>query len=423
MVNIKSVKARQIIDSRGNPTVEVDVKTKNGFGRAAVPSGASTGVHEAHELRDGKKAYGGKSVHKAVKSVSKIERKIKGMSVEKQAEIDDVMIKLDGTSNKSKLGANAILGVSMAVARANATANQKALYQVIKHQYKTKKLHLPIPFANIINGGEHAGNELMFQEFMIAPIKAKSFSEATRIICETYHALKKVIEKKYGKPAASVGDEGGFAPPISTAEEALELIEEGLLKAGHKSKVGIAMDPAASEFYDEKTNTYRTGQTSSMKASALLEYYSRLVETYNIISIEDAFHEDHFDAWSKMTEKLGKKIQIVGDDLTVTNTKRMRTAIDRKLCNALLLKVNQVGSVTESLAAARLAEDNDWNVMVSHRSGETEDTFISDLVVGLGTGQIKIGAPARGERTSKYNQLLRLEEYLGRVSLATFKLP
>lgn len=422
MVNIKSIKARQIIDSRGNPTIEVDVKTKSGFGRAAVPSGASTGVHEAHELRDEKKRkYNGKSVHKAVKNIAKIQRKIKGMNVENQTEIDNAMNELDGTPNKSKLGANTILGVSMAVARANATANNKALYQVIKDLYGTKKIRLPIPFANIINGGEHAGNDLMFQEFMIAPIKAKTFSEATRIICETYHALKTVIASKYGKQATAVGDEGGFAPPISTAEEALDLINEGLLKAGHKGKVAIAMDPAASEFYDEKSNTYKTGKISQMKASELLEYYERLVDNYNIISIEDAFHEDHFDAWQKMMRKLGSKIQIVGDDLTVTNTKRIKTAIDRKLCNALLLKVNQVGSVTESLQAAKLAEDSGWNVMVSHRSGETEDVFISDLVVGLGTGQIKIGAPARGERTSKYNQLLRLEEYLGRVSLASFK--
>ncbi|MFW5852737.1 MAG: phosphopyruvate hydratase [Nanoarchaeota archaeon] len=406
---IKSINARQILDSRGNPTIEVDVKTQKSLGRAIVPSGASTGIYEAHELRDKTKKYNGKGVSKAVNNVNnKIAKELKGMDIFNLSGIDKKMIELDGTKNKKKLGANAILGVSMACARAGAAEKKTPL-----HRYLGNSKILPIPFCNIINGGKHAGGALEMQEFMIAPVKARSFSEATRMVVETYHELKSIIKKKYGTSATNVGDEGGFAPDIDTAEKALSMITEAIKRAGYVGKIKIAMDPASSEFY--KNGKYLTKGLDFKKMAA---YYSRLSKRYPIISIEDPFEQDDFDAYSYFMEKYQsttlKKLQVVGDDLLVTNVDRIKLAQDKKLCNALLLKVNQIGTLTEAISAAKLCMSKGWNVMVSHRSGESEDSFIADLAVGLGTGQIKLGAPCRSDRTSKYNQLIRIEEELGK---------
>ncbi len=414
-MKIQKVHARQILDSRGNPTVEVDVFTKSSIGSAAVPSGASTGIHEAHELRDKKKSFHGKSVLKAIDNVNnKISKKLKGMEIDEQRTLDEAMIGLDRTNNKKRLGANAILGVSMAATRAGANSYRLHLHEYLGALYGNKEFVLPIPFANIINGGVHAGNDLKFQEFMIAPVKAKSFSEAVRIISEVYQELKHLLEETYGKHATSVGDEGGFAPPISTPEEAIDLIEAALEEAGHKRKVRIAIDAAASEFYDKKTEFYEVGNGKHYTASELVDYYESLVKKYKIISVEDPFHEDDFESFAALRGRLAGKAQVVGDDLTVTNSERIKKAIELGSCNVLLLKVNQIGTITEAMEAAHLAQTSNWKVMVSHRSGETEDPFIADLAVAINAGQIKLGAPARGERTSKYNQLLRIEESLGR---------
>ncbi len=410
---IKSITSREILDSRGNPTIEVDVTVGKQKYTAAVPSGASTGTHEALELRDGdKKRYGGKGVLKAVNNV---EKKLAPFLVGKlectvQSKIDQAMLDADGTSNKSKLGANAILGVSLACARAGAGESGKELYQYINSllSIKTKsKIFLPRPFFNVINGGMHAGNSLPFQEFMISP-KAKTFKEALRIGAEVYHTLKKIIEKKYGKLATNVGDEGGFAPPIKTAEEGLDLLMEAIQKAGYSKKVDVAMDCAASEFY--KNGSYYAPK--KMTSGQLVNYYLKLLKKYPIISIEDPFEQEDFQSYAELRKK--SDIQIVGDDLTVTNVTRIKTAIQEKSCNCLLLKVNQIGTLTEALQAVALAYSAGWKVMVSHRSGETEDTFITDLAVGIGCGMIKSGAPCRGERTAKYNRLLRIEEELNK---------
>ncbi len=421
-MKIQNIYARQVLDSRGNPTIEVDVFTKSSIGSAAVPSGASTGKHEAYELRDKKKAFHGKGVLKAIENVNgKLAKKLKGMEIDEQRDIDDAMVKLDKTDNKKRLGANAILGVSMACTRAGANSYNLHLHEYLGALYGNKEFVLPVPFANIINGGVHAGNELKFQEFMIAPVKAKSFSEAVQIVSEVYHELKKLLEETYGKQATSVGDEGGFAPPINTPEEALDLIEAALEESGHKRKVRIAIDAAASEFYDKKTNFYEVGNGKHYTASELVEYYASLVNKYRIISIEDPFHEDDFESFAALRGKVAGKAQVVGDDLTVTSVERIKHAIKMGSCNVLLLKVNQIGTITEAMEAAYLAQTNDWSVMVSHRSGETEDPFIADLAVAINAGQIKLGAPARGERTSKYNQLLRIEESLGKkVKYAKF---
>ncbi len=419
MIKITNIRAREILDSRGNPTIEVDVfvgnngnsKSKNNKKyTAAVPSGASTGTHEALELRDGGKRYLGKGVLTAVKNVnSKIAPLLLGKDCTQQGEIDKLMLKADGTKNKSKLGANAILGVSLACARAGAGENGKELHQHIHSllSAKTKsKMSLPRPFFNVINGGMHAGNSLPFQEFMISP-KAKTFSEALRMGAEVYHHLKKIIGDKYGKLAINVGDEGGFAPPIKTAEEGLELLVTAIKAAGYFGKVEVAMDCAASEFY--KNGNYYAPR--KMTSGQLINYYLKLLKKYPIISIEDPFEQEDFKSYAELRKKSEKSgIQIVGDDLTVTNVTRITTAIQKKSCNCLLLKVNQIGTLTEALQAVALAYSAGWKVMVSHRSGETEDTFIADLAVGIGCGQIKSGAPCRGERTAKYNQLLRIEE-------------
>ncbi|MDP3698224.1 MAG: phosphopyruvate hydratase [Nanoarchaeota archaeon] len=407
MSSITAIKAREILDSRGNPTVEVDLFTKQTCQSAAVPSGASTGKHEASELRDGGKRYLGKGVQKAVRNVEeKISPLLKGVDCVEQRKIDELMIKKDGTKNKQKLGANAILGVSLAAARAATAEKKKFLFQYLHSLANVnRKPSMPMPFFNVINGGKHAGNQLAFQEFMIAP-KAKSFAEALRIGSEVYHVLKEVIEKKYGKEATNVGDEGGFAPPLKRAEEALELLMEAILKAGYAGKVELALDCAASEFY--KNGKYKLHATMNKKQ--LLDYYLHLIKKYPIISIEDPFEQEDFVSFAELRKK--SKIQIVGDDLTVTNVTRIKKAIQKRSCNCLLLKVNQIGTLTEALDAVKLAYEHDWKVMVSHRSGETEDTFIADLAVAIGCGMIKAGAPCRGERIAKYNRLLRIEEVL-----------
>ncbi|CAB1330307.1 unnamed protein product [Coregonus sp. 'balchen'] len=398
-MSILKIHAREIFDSRGNPTVEVDLYTKKGLFRAAVPSGASTGIYEALELRDNDKTrYLGKGVKRAVKYVNEFLAPAlcnQNVSVVEQEKVDKLMLDMDGTENKSKFGANAILGVSLAVCKAGAAEKGVPLYRHIADLAGNPNVILPVPAFNVINGGSHAGNKLAMQEFMILPVGASTFKEAMRIGAEVYHNLKNVIKKKYGQDATNVGDEGGFAPNILENKEALELLKEAIGKAGYTDKIVIGMDVAASEFY--KDGKYD------------LDFKSP--DDPSLVSIEDPFDQDDWAAWSKFTAETS--IQVVGDDLTVTNPKRIARGVADKACNCLLLKVNQIGSVTESLQACKMAQTNGWGVMVSHRSGETEDTFIADLVVGLCTGQIKTGAPCRSERLAKYNQLLRIEEELG----------
>jgi len=419
-MSISSIVARQIFDSRGNPTVEVDIYTGKGLFRAGVPSGASTGIHEALELRDNiKSEYMGKGVKLAVKNVNEIIAPAllaQGFNVTEQRKIDEFMLSLDGTKNKSKLGANAILGVSIAVCKAGAAERGLPLYRHIADLAGHKEIIMPVPAFNVINGGSHAGNKLAMQEFMLLPTGASTFSEAMRMGSEVYHNLKAVIKGKYGLDACNVGDEGGFAPNIQDNMEGLELLKSAIEKAGYTGKVQIGMDVAASEFYAEGNynldfKSKQPNPESIITPDALANIYKEMIAKYPVVSIEDAFEQDDWAAWTKFHSEVG--IQLVGDDLTVTNTERIKLAIERKACNCLLLKVNQIGSVTESVDSCKLAQSNGWGVMVSHRSGETEDSFIADLVVGLGTGQIKTGAPCRSERLSKYNQLLRIEEELG----------
>ncbi|MFC1801010.1 phosphopyruvate hydratase [Nanoarchaeota archaeon] len=403
-MKIKKIWAREVLDSRGNPTLEVDVSVGDFLTRAMVPSGASTGIYESLELRDGGKRYLGKGVSQAVSNVNKvIARRLVGKDCRKQQEIDELMLKLDGTGNKKKLGANAILGVSMAVCRAGAMSSGLPLYKYIGKLFGNKKFVLPRPFFNVINGGRHADNKLSIQEFMISP-KQRSFKENLRVGSEVYHILEKVIKKKYGR-VAGVGDEGGFSPSISKAKEGLDLLKMAIKKSGYK--VDIAMDCAASEFY--KKGKYFVDEKWLTK-DKLFVYYLGLVKKYPIISVEDPFEQNDFESFGSLVRNF--KGQVVGDDLTVSNIGRVIEAVGKKSCNALLLKVNQIGTVSEALAATRLAMDNKWKVMVSHRSGETEDPFIADLAVGIGCGQIKSGAPCRSERLAKYNQLLRIEEEL-----------
>lgn len=413
MPTISDISAREILDSRGNPTVEVELvagkvaggNTSTIQALASVPSGASTGTHEALELRDGGKRFLGLGVQKTIHNVEKIiAPKLRGIDCWEQEKIDRLMIKLDGTSNKRRLGANALLAVSLACARAAALAEKKELYQYINTLAKVnRKPSLPQPFFNIINGGKHAGGNLPFQEFMIAP-QGKNFAGCLKIGSEVYHVLKGILVKKYGKTAINVGDEGGFAPPIKTAEEALELLQAAIEKAGYAGKVDLAMDCAASEFY--KNGKYNLPKKWTKEQ--LLNYYLKLITKYKLFSLEDPLEQEDFQGFAELRRKSG--IQIVGDDLTVTNVQRIRKAISEKSCNCLLLKVNQIGTLTEALEAVRLAYSAGWKVMVSHRSGETEDTFIADLAVGIGCGMIKAGAPCRGERTAKYNRLVRIEE-------------
>jgi enolase len=413
MVGMKITKilARQILDSRGNPTVEVDVTLEDGsFGRAAVPSGASTGSHEAIEKRDGGTEYGGKGVTQAVKNVTdKIAPVLKDVDAFDQKAVDAAMMELDGTPNKAELGANAILGVSLAVAKAAAVSKNLEFYEYVAHLAGNKAMSLPMPMMNVLNGGAHASDSTDVQEWMIMPIGAATFPDALRMGAEIFQALKGVL-KNQGH-SIQVGDEGGFAPKISSNAGALELLKEATVKAGYTWGVDVAaaMDVASTEFYeDQHYNLKRDGQILS--SAELLDWYKQLAEKHPIVSIEDPFAEDDWDGWAAMTAELGGKLQIVGDDLLVTNPERLQKAIDQKAANAILIKPNQIGSLSETIEAVQLAQKNGWNTVMSHRSGETEDTTIAHLAVGLGTGQIKTGSMSRTDRLAKYNELLRIGE-------------
>ena len=409
---IEKIYAREILDSRGNPTVEVDVSVQCGImGRAAVPSGASTGDHEAIELRDGDETrYLGKGVRNVVNHINTtIADALKGFDATKQIDVDHLMIDLDGTENKSNLGANALLGVSMAVARTGAKLAEKSLF---RHLGGDDATLLPVPMMNILNGGSHADNSVDIQEFMVVPFGASTFSEALRMGTEVFHHLKSVLKSK--DMTTSVGDEGGFAPNLNSNEEALEVILEAIEKAGLKPGMDIylALDVAASELYKNNTyNLYSEGR--QLKSEEMVDYLGSLAEQYPILSIEDGLHEDDWAGWNHCTDKLGSKIQIVGDDLTVTNIKRLQRAIDDKSMNAILIKLNQIGTVTETIQTVEMARNAGFGVIISHRSGETEDTTIADLAVAMGMGQIKTGSASRTDRVCKYNQLLRIEEELG----------
>jgi len=413
---ITNIKSRWILDSRGNPTIETDVYSGKIFSRAAVPSGASTGESEALELRDGGKSFMGKHVLKAVNNVNSIlSKKLVGFDVREQQKIDNEMIVIDGTENKGNLGANAILSVSLAVAKLASQLSDKPLFAYLYNlaYNKTRDDYLlPLPCCNIINGGEHAGNNIAIQEFMILPIGATSFSQAIQNAAEVYQTLKKLLSKKYGPSSINVGDEGGFAPNLTLTSEAVEIIIEAIEKAGFLMGTDfvLGMDAAASEFYEE--GSYNI-DGKKLNEEEMLEYYINLMHEYPFKSIEDPFDEKDFRSFANLTAKVDKSMQVVDDDLTVTNIEILERAIKEKAGNALLLKVNQIGTLTEAINAAKMSFDNGFNVMVSHRSGETEDTFIADLAVGLCTGQLKTGATARSDRNCKYNQLLRIEEMLG----------
>jgi enolase len=416
MTAISAIRGRQILDSRGNPTVEVDVTLEDGsFGRAAVPSGASTGVHEAVELRDGDpKRWGGKGVEKAVQSVNgEIADALIGHDAEDQGEIDASMIALDGTENKGRLGANAILGVSLATAKAAASSAKLPLYRYLGGETATM---LPVPMMNIVNGGVHADNAIDFQEFMIVPAGLPSFSEALRCGTEVFHALKANLHER--GLSTSVGDEGGFAPNLGSAREALDFILRAVESAGYRAgrDVLLALDPAASEYFREGAYQLK-GEGLTLSPQQMTDYFAKLVDDYPIASIEDGMAEDDWSGWKLLTERLGDRIQLVGDDLFVTNVKRLAQGIEEGIANSILIKVNQIGTLTETIAAVRLAQGHDYTAVMSHRSGETEDSTIADLAVGLGTGQIKTGSLARSDRVAKYNQLLRIEEELGSAAV------
>ncbi len=419
---IRSLHARQILDSRGTPTVEVDCLLDDGsFGRAAVPSGASTGSHEALELRDGnKKIYNGKSVAKAVGNVNDvIARKLKGAAVSDQRTLDQIMIDLDGTDNKSTLGANAILAVSMAVCRARAVAEKQPLWKSLADQFDValeKDVKLPVPLMNVLNGGAHADSGLSFQEFMIVPVDFPNFAEALRAGAEVFYALKDMLKKfQY---VIAVGDEGGFAPHVADADHAFSILTHAIDAAGYSGKVKLAIDCAASEFY--KNGQY-IADGKTFTSAQLVEYYAHLAEKYPIVSIEDSHSEDDWDGFILMQKNMGKGMQLVGDDLFVTNTARITDGITKSAANAVLIKLNQIGTVSETVDAIQMTQKNGWNAVVSHRSGETEDTFIAHLAVGLQTGQIKTGSLSRTDRICKYNELLRIEEELGKK--AVYKSP
>lgn len=408
-MQIEKVWAREVLDSRGNPTVEAELTVKGHKIRAIAPSGASTGTWEAHELRDGGARYGGKGVLKAVENIrGEIAGRITGMDPTDLRSIDEAMIELDGTENKTRLGGNATVAVSLAAAKAGAMCEGLQVYEYIGNDHVT----LPVPMLNIINGGKHAGGNLKIQECMIIPAGAKTFSDCLRMSDEVYMHLKSILKARYGVGAINIGDEGGFAPPVNTVDEALTTITDAIEDAGYRSgkDVFLAMDAASSEFFD---NGVYSVDGMNLSAGELMDHYVELTKNHPIISIEDPFFEDDFATTAELTAKIGKHVQIVGDDLFVTNSKRLAKGIEQKAANALLLKVNQIGTITESGDAAKMSFDNGYNVVVSHRSGESEDTTIADLSVGWGAGEIKTGAPARGERTAKYNQLLRIEEELG----------
>ena len=417
MAKIKQLKAREILDSRGNPTVEVDVILNNGtVGRAAVPSGASTGQHEAIELRDANpKRYAGKGVSRAVANVNTVILKaLKDKDPFKQQQIDELLINLDGTPNKSKLGANAILGVSLAVAKASAIQKKLPLYRYIGGP---EAKVLPVPMLNILNGGAHADNNIDLQEFMIMPLGAHTFSEALRWAAEVFHTLKGILKKR--KLSTAIGDEGGFAPDLKSNQEAVEVILEAISKAGYKSgkDICIALDPASSSFYENGKYVLKAEVNPNRSSLEMIKFYEEWVEKYPIISIEDGLAEDDWDGWKKLTNSLGKKIQLVGDDLFVTNTQRLKKGIDGKIANSILIKLNQIGTLTETLEAINLAKKNNYTAVISHRSGETEDTTIAHLAVATNCGQIKTGSVCRSDRVAKYNELLRIEEGLGKKAV------
>jgi len=407
MSAIAEVRARQILDSRGNPTVEVDARLDSGaVGRAAVPSGASTGQFEAVELRDGAEAYGGKGVTLAVGNVEgEIAGAVRGLEADDQEGLDRRLIELDGTPNKGRLGANAILGVSLAVAKAAAADHGLPLY---RHLGGDAAATLPVPMMNVINGGVHADNTIDLQEFMVVPVGAASFSEALRIGAETYHALKKLLGER--GLSTAVGDEGGFAPDLATSEDAIGAILEAAERAGHRERVAIALDPASTEFHSD--GVYRF-EGREARGPEMADFYAGLADEFPLVSVEDGVAEDDWVAWKELTERLGGRLQLVGDDLFVTNPDRLRRGIDEGVANSILIKVNQIGTLTETLEAISLARSNGYSAVISHRSGETEDATIADLAVATGAGQIKTGAPARTDRVAKYNQLLRIEEELG----------
>ncbi len=407
MSAIKRVHGRQILDSRGNPTVEVDVELASGaLGRAAVPSGASTGVHEAVELRDDGPEWSGKGVSKAVANVNgEIAGELDGLDALDQAALDRTLVEVDGTPNKGRLGANAILGVSLAVAKAAAAEAGQPLYRYLGGEDAAT---LPVPMLNVINGGAHADNSIELQEFMVVPVDAPSFREGLRLGVEVYHSLKRVLAER--SLSTLVGDEGGFAPDLESSEAAIEVILEAAERAGHRERVAIALDPATSEIFDDGSYRFEGREKNSGEMPA---FWAELCERFPIVSIEDGLAEDDWDAWAQLTRELGDRVQLVGDDLFVTNAERLRQGIERGVANSILVKVNQIGTLTETIEAVRLAQANGYTAVMSHRSGETEDATIADLAVALGTGQIKTGAPARSDRTAKYNQLLRIEGELG----------
>ncbi len=407
MSAIAEVLGRQVLDSRGNPTVEVDVRLESGhLGRAIVPSGASTGVHEAVELRDGGAEWGGKGVANAVANVNgELAGAVRGREARDQEGLDRTLIDLDGTPNKARLGANAILGVSLATAKAAAAAVDEPLWLYLGGEGATT---LPVPMLNVINGGVHATNSIDLQEFMVVPVGAETFSEGLRVGAEVYHALKRVLSDR--GLAVGVGDEGGFAPDLDSSEAAIEAILEAAERAGHRERIAIALDPAASEVFSEGVYRFEGRERSSADMPA---FWAEIVDRYPVVSIEDGAAEDDWESWRALTDLLGDRVQLVGDDLFVTNPDRLQQGIDRRVCNSILVKVNQIGTLSETIEAVRLAQRSGYTAVISHRSGETEDATIADLAVALGTGQIKTGAPARSERVAKYNQLLRIEEELG----------
>ena len=411
-MKIKRIVAREILDSRGNPTVEVDVWTGHGHGRAAVPSGASTGEHEANELRDGGKRYGGKGVRRAVDNVNRVIAKaLRGEDARKQGKIDRLLIELDGTPQKSKLGANALLGVSLAVAKAVADADGEPLYRSLGG---SKARTLPVPLMNILNGGAHADNNVDFQEFMIAPVAARSFADALRCGVEIFHALRASLKTR--GYVTAVGDEGGFAPNLKSNEEAIEVILEAIDRAGYRAgkDVLLALDCAASEMLDGDAYVFKKSDGSRKSSAEMVEFYRAWVERYPIASIEDGLAEDDWDGWRALTDALGNKVQLVGDDLFVTNPARLRRGIEQNVANSILVKLNQIGTLSETCEAVKTAQDAGFTAVISHRSGETEDATIADFAVATNAGQIKTGSACRGERTAKYNQLLRIESELGR---------
>ena len=413
MSKIEKIKAREVLDSRGNPTVEVDVITEDGIFRAMTPSGASAGQHEAIELRDGDKSrYLGKGTLKAVENANKkIAPKLIGLDPIAQETIDNILLKLDGTSNKGKFGANSILPISIAITKAGAASKNLPIYQYIGELFGVIPHKLPVPMCNVINGGKHAGQENSIQEHMLMPTGAKCFSEGIRMASESYHHLAKLLKEKFGAGGVLIGDEGGFAPAqITNIEDRLNLMLKAVANAGFEGMMHIALDPASSEFFYD--GIYKIGE-KSYKGGELVDFYTDLCKKYPIISIEDGLAEDDWDSWVELTKKIGTEVQIVGDDLFVTNTKRIKKGIKLGAANSVLIKLNQIGTVTETLNAIKMAHDQGWTAVVSHRSGETEDNFIADLVVGTSSGQIKTGAPARSDRNAKYNQLLRIEEELG----------